>query len=379
MFDAAIDDLLDRTVLAGYTSVGYRLRSRSWPPAALEPLPGGVVMITGAASGLGLAAAAGFARLGATVWLVVRSQARGEEALGALRRRGLGASLRIGVCDLSDLGSVRRFADEFRAASERLDVLVNNAGVLTASREVSADGIELTFAVNVVAPFLLTNLLLPRLIGGAGAGAGAATAREGFCVATTQNPSLAAGVDPSLAPDAALAVGAAAGARIINVSSGGMYLRRLRVEDLQSAQGRFDGAAVYARSKRAEVVLTELFAERLHAAPVAVHAMHPGWADTPGLQASLPGFSRLVRPLLRTPEQGADTIVWLGAAAEPGRSSGRFWHDRRARPTHLLGLARETEREREALWSACVELAGLSDRPTDRPWEMSDGALPSHS
>ncbi len=336
MLDTIIDDLLDRTVLGGYTSLGYRLRQRSWPAAALQPMAGKVVMITGAASGLGLAAAAGFAKLGASVWLVVRSQARGEEALGALRGRGLGTGLQVGVCDLSDLGSVRRFAAGFQASGARLDVLVNNAGVLTRTRELSKNGIELTFAVNVVAPFLLTNLLLPRMI--------------------------------SSAP-----------ARIINVASGGMYLQRLRVDDLQSERGHFDGAAAYARTKRAEVVLTELFAQRLDPASVAVHAMHPGWADTPGLRASLPGFHRLVGPLLRTAEQGADTIVWLGAAAEPAASSGRFWHDRRIRPTHVAGYAREGEADRERLWSACVELAGLSDRPLKRPWETSDGTLPSHS
>ncbi len=336
MLDTIIDDLLDRTVLGGYTSLGYRFRQRSWPAVALQSMAGRVVMVTGAASGLGLAAAAGFAQLGATVWLVVRSQARGEAALDALRRRGFGTDLEVGVCDLSDLESVRRLAAEVQERSTRLDVLVNNAGVLTATRELSRDGIELTFAVNVVAPFLLTNLLLPRLL--------------------------------SCAP-----------ARIINVASGGMYLQRLHVDDLQSEQGHFDGAAAYARTKRAEVVLTEMFAQRLDPALVTVHAMHPGWADTPGLRASLPGFHRLSRPLLRTAEQGADTIVWLGAAAAPARSSGHFWHDRRIRPTHVAGFGRETEQERERLWSACVELAGLSDRPLKRPWETSDGTLPSHS
>jgi NAD(P)-dependent dehydrogenase (short-subunit alcohol dehydrogenase family) len=336
VLETIIDDLLDRTVLGGYTSLGYRLRQRSWPAVALAEMPGKVVMVTGAASGLGLAAAAGFAKLGASVWLVVRSQARGEEALAALHRRGLRTGLEVGVCDLGDLHSVRRFAQEFQQRSPRLDVLVNNAGVLSSQRELSKDGIELTFAVNVVAPFLLTNLLLPRML--------------------------------SSAP-----------ARVVNVASGGMYLKRLRVDDLQSERGRFDGAAVYARTKRAEVVLTELFAQRLDPASVAVHAMHPGWADTPGLRASLPGFHRLASPLLRSAEQGADTIVWLGAAAAPAQSSGHFWHDRRIRPTHLPGFGRESEAERERLWSACVELAGLSDRPHERPWEMSDGALQSHS
>ena len=104
----------------------------------------------------------------------------------------------------------------------------------------------------------------------------------------------------------------------------------------QSERGQFDGPKVYARTKRAQVILTEIWAKRLAGTGVVVHAMHPGWSDTPGVRSSLPRFYKATRPLLRTPAQGADTIVWLGAAAEPGHSSGRFWHDRRQRPTHLL-------------------------------------------
>jgi hypothetical protein len=108
------------------------------------------------------------------------------------------------------------------------------------------------------------------------------------------------------------------------------------VDDLRSEPGDYDGAAVYARTKRAEVIFTELWAERLAGTGIFVHSMHPGWADTPGLASSLPGFHRLAKPLLRTPEQGADTIVFLGAAGEPARSSGLLWHDRRPRPTHRV-------------------------------------------
>ena len=155
-------------------------------------------------------------------------------------------------------------------------------------------------------------------------------------------------------------------ARIINVSSGGMYTQRIRVDDLQSERGQFDGPTVYARTKRAQVILTELWAQRLAGTGVVVHAMHPGWSDTPGVRFSLPRFYKATRPLLRTPAQGADTIVWLGAAAEPGRSSGRFWHDRRRRPTHLLPWTRETPQERERLWAECVRLSGWQDHPSER-------------
>jgi NAD(P)-dependent dehydrogenase (short-subunit alcohol dehydrogenase family) len=197
-----------------------------------------------------------------------------------------------------------------------LDVLINNAGVLTQERELSADGIELTLATNVIGPFLLTQLLN--------------------------------GVLERSAPS-----------RIVNVSSGGMYTQKLRVDDLQSEQGHFDGPTAYARTKRAEVVLTEMWAERLAGTGVSVHGMHPGWANTAGVQSSLPRFYRVTRPLLRSSDEGADTIVWLGAAPEPADSSGGFWHDRRRRPTHLLPGTRETEEERRALWAQCEALSSI--------------------
>ena len=312
MTSALLDTALDLSVIGGYTNVGYRIRSRGWTP--LPRMEGKVVLITGATSGLGLAAAGGFARLGATVWLAVRNRERGEAARARILEHQGEADVRVELCDLSRPESVRRFAERFTGEAQRLDVLVNNAGVLTQGRELSADGIELTLATNVIGPFLLTQLLIPVLERSA----------------------------PS---------------RIVNVSSGGMYAQKLRVDDLQSEQGDFDGPTVYARTKRAEVVLTEMWAQRLAGTGVTVHAMHPGWADTGGLESSLPRFHRATRPLLRSPDQGADTIVWLGAAAEPADSSGGFWHDRRRRPTHLLPRTRETEAERSRLWAECVALS----------------------
>ena len=317
MIDSILDTILDRTVVGGYTSVGYRLRSRTWDAGDLQRLEGKVVVVSGATSGIGLAAAEGFARLGASIRLLVRSEERGAQARAAITERTQNSDVRISVCDLSSLESVRASATRL-AAEERLDVLVNNAGVMTQERALSPDGIELTLATNVVGPFLLTNLLIPVL-------------------------------DES------------APARIINVSSGGMYTQKLRVDDLQNERGQFDGPNAYARTKRAQVILTELWAERLANTGVVVHSMHPGWVDTPGVRSSLPRFYNLTRPLLRTPEQGADTIVWLGAAAEPSRSSGRFWHDRRPRPTHLLPHTTETPQDRERLWAECERLSGWQD------------------
>ncbi|MBV9514976.1 MAG: SDR family NAD(P)-dependent oxidoreductase [Mycobacteriaceae bacterium] len=312
MTSSLLDTALDLSVVGGYTSLGYRIRSRAWNP--LPRMDGKVVLITGATSGLGLAAANGFARLGATVWLAVRDRERGEDARAQILEHREQADVRVELCDLSRLVSVRRFAERFLAETPRLDVLVHNAGVLTQERELSPDGIELTLATNVIGPFLLTQLLVPLL--------------------------------EQSAPS-----------RIVKVSSGGMYTQKRRSDDLQSEQEDFDGPTVYARTKRAEVILTEMWARRLAGTGVTAHAMHPGWANTAGLQSSLPRFHRVARPLLRSPDQGADTIVWLGASAEPAGSSGGFWHDRRRRPTYLLPGTRETEAERRHLWASCVSLS----------------------
>ena len=325
-----IDTVLDRSVIAGYTGIGYRMRERAWDPGDLARMDGRVVLVTGATAGIGLAAAEGFARLGASVRILARDPRRGERARAGIAARSGNDDVEVELCDLSDLTSVRGFAERFSVQAPRLDVLVNNAGVLTGERILSADGIELTLATNVLGPFLLTNMLM--------------------------------GLLERCAPS-----------RIVNVSSGGMYTQRLHVEDLQMACEEFDGPVAYARTKRIEVILTELWAERLKGAGVVVHAMHPGWVDTPGLAASLPRFHRLTRPLLRTPEQGADTIVWLGAASEPLCGSGQFWHDRHARPTHHLPWTRESTEERERLWAQCERLSGgatdQAPAPHDGPAE----------
>jgi dehydrogenase/reductase SDR family protein 12 len=316
MIGSLLDTILDRTVVVGYTRVGYRLRRSMWSPVEERSMDGKVVLVTGASSGLGLAAAEGFARLGsARVRLLVRDERRGERARAEIVARSGNGDVQVDLCDLGDLGAVRHYAERLRKELPRLDVLVNNAGALVSERTLSVDGIELTFATNVLGPFLLTSLLTPLL----------AESESG---------------------------------RIVNVSSGGMYTQRIHLDDLQMSAEEYDGPTAYARSKRAEVMLTETWAQRLRGTGVVAHAMHPGWVDTPGLKSSLPRFYRLTKRLLRTPQEGADTILWLGAASEPTRSSGGFWHDRRRRPTHLVPWAQETHEDRERLWAECEHLSG---------------------
>ncbi len=320
MLGSALDTLMDLTVIPGYTAIGPRVRRRiaGWQ-RDLPRMDDRVVLVTGATAGIGLAAAHGFASLGAAVILVARDGEKGARVRDELAATTGNDRLRVEVCDVSSPTSVRALAA--RLAGEPLHVLVHNAGLLPARRNLTGEGLELAFATNVLGPFLLTSLLEAQLV-------------------------------------------ASAPSRVVWVSSGGMYTERIDVEDLQSERiaGDWDGPAVYARTKRAEVILSEQWAERLAGTGVSVHAMHPGWVATAGVAESLPRFNQVMGPLLRTPDEGADTIVWLGAAVAPGQTSGGFWCDRRERPTHRLPRTRETPRERDALWDACVALSGATLR-----------------
>jgi NAD(P)-dependent dehydrogenase (short-subunit alcohol dehydrogenase family) len=222
------------------------------------------------------------------------------------------------VADMTDLDAVRAAAAAVGGLHERLDILVHNAAVLSPTRRVAPDGTEATVACQVVAPFLLTTLLLDRLR-------------------------------------------ASPVARVLTVASGGMYTAALDVDHLEMTDDEYRGAEQYARAKRAQVTLNRLWAARSDPQEVVFHAMHPGWVDTPGLETALPRFRQVVGPLLRTPAQGADTLVWLATADEPVRSTGRFWLDRRPRPVHRLARTRraDTEVERERLWAWCVERSAV--------------------
>jgi NAD(P)-dependent dehydrogenase (short-subunit alcohol dehydrogenase family) len=149
-------------------------------------------------------------------------------------------------------------------------------------------------------------------------------------------------------------------ARTIFVTSGGMYGQALRADDPEYRRGEYSPTTAYARSKRAQVELLPLLARHWSGSRIGVHATHPGWADTPGVEESLPRFHRLTGPLLRDAAGGADTTVWL-AATSPQPPSGRLWHDRRTRPTHLLRRTRTSDTERARMWDWVRAQTELSD------------------
>jgi NAD(P)-dependent dehydrogenase (short-subunit alcohol dehydrogenase family) len=326
-----IDLALEATVALSFSRIGYEARrwARRWddlvPPLDHRsgPLAGRVAVITGASSGLGLATATRVAGLGAAVRLLGRDIARTERARAHIVERTGNDDIEIGIADLARLDDVRRYAAQIRAYTPRLDLLVNNAGALAHHYERTVDGLELATQTHVVAPFLLTSELLPLLA-------------------------------------------ATPGSRVIAVTSGGMYTQRLVVDRLDPDPIGYDGVATYARAKRAQVVLTRLWAERARGTDVHFHAMHPGWVDTPGLRAAVPGFAKMAGRWLRDPDQGADTLVWLAVDDVATVTNGELWLDRHRRWPHKLPWTPAGPEEPARLWAWVQERAGLAPADGER-------------
>jgi len=318
----AIDAMLEGPIVPSFTRIGFEVRRRlfHWRDVGSYELDGRVIVVTGATSGLGRAAAERFAGDGATVIVVGRNPDKTSRVAAELREMTGNPDVSATVADMGDYDSVRRSAEEILGDHDRIDVLIHNAGALTHQRVDAPDGTEATVASQVIGPFLLTCLLLGRL--------------------------------EESAP-----------ARVITMSSGGMYTAELTIDGLQMNADAYNGSKQYALAKRAQVTLNEMWSERVDRRSVVFHSMHPGWADTPGVEESLPTFRKIVGPLLRDAAAGADTLVWLAADdGEPLATTGGFWLDRRIRPIHRLARTRssDTPERRERLWNWVTERAGCS-------------------
>ena len=301
-----LDALLDGSIFFSFDRSGFVRHQRGFGPADLAvSMQGRACLVTGANSGLGLATARALAERGATVHMLCRDELRGADARREVAESTGNSRVQLHIVDISNLDEIRAFVERFRET--RIDVLVHNAGVLPLEREWTPQGFELTVATHLLGPHLLTRLLRPRLEGG----------------------------------------------RVVFVSSGGMYTQRLDLDVMLAADGDYDGVSAYAMTKRAQVVLSELWAAELRSSQTVVNAMHPGWAATPSVERSLPRFWRIMRKRLRTPEEGADTIVWLAVAREAGAETGKLWFDRRAVATHKVPWTRESHAEKKRLWEWC--------------------------
>ena len=271
MLSGAADKLLDFTIAPGFSRIGWGARRAL---GLLDPiktdLSGRTCVVTGANSGIGLEAVRQLAELGADVVMVGRNPERLEQARASFEGAVRGRALI--TTEVIDVSSLQ----SVRAGAARLLESHPQIDVLVNNAGVLLDS------------------------------------RQVLAAAASERPP----------------------ARIINVSSGGMYSEAVQLDDLQSARQQWSGSAFYARTKRMQVMLTEYWAAQLADQNIVVHAMHPGWADTPGVESSLPTFHRIVGKALRTPAEGADTITWLAAAQEPASSSGGFWQDRAERPVN---------------------------------------------
>jgi dehydrogenase/reductase SDR family protein 12 len=313
-----VSRLLDSSIYFSFDRSGFRRHAQHFVEADLDVgLGDRVCLVTGANSGIGFETALALAERRASVWLLCRSTERGKAALADIRRRTRSRRVHLALVDVSDLDAIRRFADQF--GPRRIDVLIHNAGVLPAERVESAQGHEMTLATHVLGPNLLTRLLAPRL---------------------------------RRSDDA----------RVVFVTSGGMYTQRLSLDDVEWHQRSYDGVTAYAQTKRMQVVLAEQLAQAFARTGISVNSMHPGWADTPAVRTSLPRFWHFMRHRLRTAAESADTVVWLAASPAARGQSGGLWFDRARRSTHLLPWTRETDSDREAL----TRFVDRATRPAQR-------------
>jgi retinol dehydrogenase-14 len=255
-------------------------------------MTGKTVLITGGTGGIGRAAATGLSSMGARVGITGRDRDRAEAAGAAIARESGNPAVDVFVADMSSQAEVRRLAREVLAAYPRLDVLLNNVGGFWAHRHVTADGLEHTFALNHLAPFLLTNLLLERLM-------------------------------------------ASAPARVVTVSSGAQAMGKIRFDDLMGER-KYSGQDAYSQSKLANVMFTYELAKRLHGTGVTATVLHPGLTST-AFSAEDPALGllvKLLRPFMRSPKRGADTAVYLASSPDVESVTGRYFSDRKPKDSH---------------------------------------------
>ena len=290
--------------------------STNMEPIHSGPMAGRTVLVTGGTAGIGKATALGLATMGAHVAIVGRDRGRTEGAAGEIRAAG-GGQVDALVADLSSQSEVRRLADQVRERLARIDVLVNNAGGYWDTRHLTVDGLERTFAVNHLAPFLLTNLLLDRL--------------------------------EQSAP-----------ARVVTISSHAHAEGRIDFDDLQGERS-YSGARAYNQSKLANVLFTYELARRLHATPLTANALHPGvvntsfGADDPSRVQRL--FVPFMRPFMKTPAQGAATSIHLASAPDLEQVTGRYFVNSQPKRSSQRSY---DEASAVRLWQVSADLVGLT-------------------
>lgn len=278
-----------------------------------------ICLVTGANAGIGYETAKGLAARGARVLMVCRDMVKGEVAKAEIVAATGNQQVELLLCDLSQQKAIRALSDAVHQRCDRLDVLVNNAGAYFSDRRLSADGIEMQFATNHLAYYLLTRLLMDLLL-------------------------------------------ASGSARVVNVSSNGHYNGRLNLADLGQEKGSYSGLAAYAQSKLCNVLFSKALARRVKDKGVRVNALHPGVVRTHIGNSNSKGWThfawRLMKPFMVTPERGAATSIYLAAHPEAGQYNGKYFvNSREKRPARLAEDAELAER----LWAVSAQLTGLPE------------------
>lgn len=276
-----------------YTKGGFETASKLFNPKDLEvDLSKRVIMVTGANSGIGKVTALEVAKRGATVHMVCRSKERGESAQKEIIEQSKNQNVFLHIVDMSQPKQVFKFATDFLNSNKPLSILVNNAGCMVNERQYVEGDIESNFATNTLGTHILTKTLIPVL-------------------SKAEKP------------------------RVIIVSSGGMLVQKLDYSDLNNEKmKKFDGTFVYAQNKRQQVVMAEYYSKTYK--NIYFATMHPGWSDTPAVQTSMPSFREKMINKLRTPEEGADTMVWMCCYPDLEKfEGGAFFQDRVPVSKHL--------------------------------------------
>ncbi len=280
-------------------------------------MQGKVVVITGGSSGIGQVAAERLATMGARIVLVARSKSRGEAALGRLHALASAQAHRVHYGDVSRLADLNRLAAEIRSAEPRIDVLINNAGAMFGQRQVTEDGLELTFATNHMSYFVLTHGLREQLA-------------------------------------------AAGAARVVNTSSHAHYRAKIDFDDLRSERS-YRAFPAYSLSKLCNILFTRALARRLAGTGVTVNSLHPGFVKTRFGDESGGGMARvigLMKVFAISVEKGAETIIYLASSGDVAKTSGLYFY--KCKPVEPSKLALD-DAVAERLWTETVKLAGIKE------------------
>jgi len=296
-----LNAFLDKTVFFSFDRSGFLRHQKTFDESRFDG-SGKTALITGGNSGIGFQIARDLLRAKAKVILLCRSEKRGRIAVGELIKEFPKGEVKLSLVDLSEQGDLKKFLSTTDLSN--IDILVNNAGQMPIEKQTNSEGQEIIWQTQVVGHFRLAEAL----------------------------------VDQRKSPT-----------RIVTISSGGMYTLKLNLDDLNWEKRSYDHYKAYANAKRAQVILNEMWHEKYGEKGFLFSCMHPGWVDTPGVEKSMPTFYRWMQNRLRTPEEGADTAVWL-ALTQKNYSGGKFWFDRKQAATQVFPWTKETDEDRKRLW-----------------------------